>query len=258
MARDISVTSFIPAKGEHAILIGKTGSGKTSLAIWIMLRIPTAPIVIYDTKLEPKFTKLPASKVVITIEEMMEAAQDVTVDYVIVRPPETMLGEPAKLDDYLWRQYLSLPDTVAYLDEGAEFHTSGGSPFKGLLSLMARGRSKGITTIVSTQRPLKISRSIVSEMTKAYIFMMQDRRERQVLDNLIPEFSRLPLPKAHAFYFWETGLNTAVLYEPIQLDKAFVTGYTDEAATREGNGVDDASTAPADAPQVTATKHVWV
>lgn len=256
MPRDYD--SFIPLHGQRALIAGQTGSGKTAFATWLLVRIPTTPIVIYDTKIEPKFDRLPASKVVVTIPEMLEAHKDTTIDYIIVRPPELILGEPRQLDDYLWQHYLHMHDTVAYIDEGGEFHSRGGVPFKGLVALMARGRSKGITTILSTQRPVSIARNIISEATKAYIFLMQDKRDRMVLDNIIPGFSRLPLPARHAFYYWEQGMPTATLFRPVKLDQAFNLGYTD--ATLSGTTVDSSNgeASPTTDTTEAPTKHVWV
>lgn len=256
MARDYE--SFVPLHGQRALIAGQTGSGKTAFAIWLLVRIPTAPIVIYDTKGEPKFDRLPASKVVVTIDEMLEAAKDTTIDYIIVRPPEELLVKPARLDEYLWVHYRQLHNTVAYIDEGEEFH-SGSRALMGLRALMARGRSKGITTILSTQRPVGIERKIISEATKAYIFRLQDRRDREKIDNVIPEFSRLPLPSKHAFYYWEQGMRQAIEFEPIQLDKAFNLGYTDAplsgyTTSETSNVKPDDTTTVVDAP----TKHLWV
>lgn len=250
--------SFIPEHGERALIVGMTGSGKTGLELWLLVRIPTSPVVIYDTKIEPKFDKLPNSLVVETIPEMLEAYKDITKDYIIVRPPVEMLGEPAQLDEYLWSQYLHMQNSVAALDEGTTFHSRTGIPYKGLLSLMMRGRSKGITTIVCTQRPVGIARNILSEMSKAYIFHIQDKRNREVLDNVIPEFSKLPLPDKYQFYYWEIGMNTATLFRPIKLDPAFDTGYTDEAQGKASDSPDDSQTVTQTDKAELPTKHVWV
>lgn len=254
--------NFIPQHGERALIVGMTGSGKTGLELWLLLRIPTSPVVIYDTKIEPKFDKLPSNTVVETISEMLEAYKDVTKDYIIVRPPVEMLGEPQELDNYLWAQYLHMHDSVAALDEGTTFHSRSGFAYKGLLSMMMRGRSKGITTIVCTQRPVGIARNILSEMSKAYIFHIQDKRNREILDNVIPDFSKLPLPDKYAFYFWEMGMHTPTLFQPIKLDPAFDTGYTDQqsdkAGTNDGTTVSDAATTHTAEADALPTKHVWV
>lgn len=252
MAR--SPVSIIPQHGERAWIVGQTGGGKTALGLWLLVRIPTTPTFIYDTKVEPKFDKLPNNRSVVTIDDMREAYQDHTVDYIIVRPPVELLGEPSKLDEYLWTQYLEFPDTVAYLDEGATFHSRTGMPYKGIMALMMRGRSKGITTIISTQRPTRIAREILSEMQKAYIFYLQDRRNREVIDNVVPDFSDMPNPGKHEFYFWNQENNAVELFKPIRLDPAFDTGYTDVAKV----GTNETHDVNHDIPANPTTKHVWV
>lgn len=253
-----AVDSFIPRLGEKAFIAGQSGSGKTAFALWLMVRIPVAPIFIYDTKIEPKFDKLPNNTVITSIDEMQKAFEDVSIDYIIVRPPETLLGNPRELDEYLWYHYLHFHNTVAYIDEGNSFHTSTGHPFKGLNSLMQRGRSKGIMTIISSQRPVGISRSIRTEMTKAYIFYLQSRDDRKSIEDIIPDFSTLPVPRRHAFYYWETGMRNAVLFEPIKLDRAFDMGYTDVSAVEASNGSDETSTDNPKTAEKPPTKHVWV
>jgi hypothetical protein len=249
--------NFLPQPGERALIVGQTGGGKTVFALWLLVRLPATPAILYDTKIEPKFDQLPNSTVVQTIPEMREAAEDPRFDYVIVRPPVEMLGEPQKLDEYLWQQYLHLHGTICYIDEGGSFHARSGGAYKGLISLMMRGRSKGITTILSTQRPIRIDRTILSEMTKAYVFRIQDKRDREAIDNVIPEFSKLPIPKKHWLYFWEQDLERAILFEPVKLDAAFLTGYTDEVASGETspNKLDQTDQAD-DAPA--PSKHIWV
>jgi hypothetical protein len=257
VARDTEF-SFIPKPGEHALIVGKNGSGKTGLELWLMVRIPTAPVVIYDTKIEPKFDKLPANIVVETIEEMRKAYDDVRYDYIIVRPPVAILGKPEQLDEYLWEQYLHMPHSIAALDEGATFHSRTGFAYKGLISLMMRGRSKGLTTIICTQRPVSIARNILSEITKAYIFFIQDKRDKEKIDNVISNFSSLPPPKKFAFYYWETGMDTAILFEPIKLDPVFDTGYTDQAVGKaNGNDADTVSTSDSNT-DTHPSKHIWV
>lgn len=226
----MSRTSFIPGPGERACIIGQTGSGKTAFAIWLIQQIPDAPVIIYDIKLEPKFDLLIPNRVVSSIEEMIEAADDTTVDYVIVRPPEELLGEPKMLDEYLWFHYLKLHKSTAFLDETMTFQQNGKAG-RGLMSLLQRGRSKGITTIMCTQRPVRIDRACITESNKAYIFYLADKQDKKRIDDLIPNFSDLPKPPKHGFYFFESGDETPQLMAPIKLDQKMNTGYVDTATS---------------------------
>lgn len=245
--------SIIPEKGERAFIGGQTGSGKTGLAAWILIRIPFAPIFIYDTKDEPKFLKLPNSIVVTTMAEMKEQYDNPEIDYIIVRPPLDIIDEPKELDKYLLYHYHNFRNSTAYIDEAYTFHINGRAG-KGIVALYTRGRSRGITTILSSQRPKGIDRFCITESQKLYILRLADKDDRKRIQDLIPNFADLPLPPKHGFYFYITGEDSPELYKPVKLDAGLNTGYVDEHSDSEdmpnsaGNILD---TNP-------GTKHVWV
>jgi len=245
--------SFIPEVGERALIVGQTGSGKTAFATWLLERIPTSPIVIYDTKEEEKFPMLPRSVVVHSQRACDEALHDLSIDFVILRPPVEQQGEPEILDAYLWHHYQNYKGIVAYIDEGQTFH-KGGRAYKGLIALMARGRSRGITTILSTQRPVSISRSIISEAQKVYAFKLGDRRDRKILSEVVPNFDKIPLPPKHGFYFFESGQDAPTLFAPITLPAKYNSGYVD--ATVSDHGPKDGEHSPD--VQGPLTKHIWI
>ena len=247
MAR--SHSSFLPQEGERALIVGQTGSGKTAFAVWLLERIPQAPIVIYDTKDEEKFLQLPNSRLVHNQEQCTQAVDDVSVDYVIFRPSVEIQGEPEILDGYLWYHYQHYHNVPAYIDEGQTFH-KGGRAYKGLIALMARGRSRGITTILSTQRPVSISRSIISEAQKVYAFKLGDRRDRKILSEVVPNFDKEPLPPKHGFYYFESGEDAPTLFEPITLPAKYNSGYVDKAKADDGPDTGQ--------PEPAMTKHLWI
>lgn len=241
--------TFLPGRGERALIVGQTGSGKTAFCVWMMYRIPIAPIVIYDTKDEPKFKKLPNSRIVESPNEALAAYNDETIDYVIVRPPVELLGEPDKLDEYLFFHYTHFRDSVAYIDEAYTFHAHGRA-FKGLIALLSRGRSRGITTIISSQRPMMISRLCITEAQKVYAFRLSDRQDRKRLADIIPNFDDYKQPAKHGFYYFESGDDGAHLFRPVKLDRSLDTGYTDEPQSEQDSG--------SHLNQSPATKHIWV
>lgn len=241
--------SFLPDRGERALIVGQTGSGKTAFCVWMMMRIPYAPIIIYDTKDETKFQRLPDSKIVVTMQEVAEAYDDEELDYIIVQPPVELLGKPDLLDDYLWFHYQHLRDSVCYIDEATTFHNNGRA-YKGLIALLSRGRSRGITTIVSTQRPQGISRLCITEAQKLYIFRLGDRLDRKRLADVIPNFDDYKLPPKFGFYYFESGEDAPTMFKPVKLDRALDTGYTDVQPVPGEAG--------ASIHQSPVTKHIWV
>ncbi len=226
---------LIPKRGERGFVVGQTGSGKTAFSCWLLERIDFAPIFIYDSKEEPKFDALTPNRVVYDIESMDKAYDDPTLDYIIVRPPLSVTSDPEALDALLYHHYENYSDSVAYIDELLQFHKNGRAG-KGLQGLLTRGRSRGITTIMATQRPAWISLFAISEAQKFYLFFLSHEDDKKRLSKVIRDFDKLPDPPKHGFYFYEMGFGPPTKYGPIKLDKSQNVGYTDTDSVPEGLG----------------------
>ena len=174
-----SKTSIIPKKGERALLVGSTGCGKTAFACFLLERLESVPIIIYDTKEDDKFLTLPNSVVVTNNDQLDELINDPEIDYYIYRPELEVTVDPNALDELLLYHYNKYHNTVAYIDEAYQFHKSGRCG-QGLLGLLTRGRSRGITTIISTQRPSYISRFCISESQNFFIFRLNDLPDKKI------------------------------------------------------------------------------
>jgi hypothetical protein len=223
------MAQLLPERGERTLSIGQTGSGKTSFNVWLLDRLPRAPTVVYDTKEEPKFLTLPDSTVTSSAAETTEALDSGEADYVIFRPPDHLLDEPSALDEYLYFHYKNFPGVDAYIDEVYSFH-SGGRSFKGLHALLSRGRSKGISTLMSTQRPVFLSRFALTEAQHLYIFSLVHDDDRKTLNKMVPGFEskRLLKPRSHQFWHYDVANQKLRLYDPVTLTRGVDQGYTDD------------------------------
>jgi hypothetical protein len=238
---------LMPERGERSLIVGQTGSGKTAFACWLLKRLPDSPIVIYDIKDEGKFPALKDSIVVSTVEEITETIRKAEHDYIIVRPPAEIIGEPELLDEYLWNHYNNLHGVAAFVDEAPAFHRNGRA-YKGLMALLARGRSRGISTILAAQRPALISRFCITESQKLYCFYIGDGADKKRLSDIIPDFDDMPDPPEHGFYFFRAGSREVHKFGPIELDPELNTGYIDKTLDVEPV----AETAPA------KSRHDWI
>lgn len=222
--------NIVPRVGERGLIVGQTGSGKTLFARWLIQDYLPAGII-YDTKIEPKFTSLPESQVVGSWDELTKLWKKGDHRHLIFRPPVRDTLDPEILDGYLERHYLNFRHSLAYVDEVYQFHNNGRAG-PGLLSLLTRGRSRGITTVMSTQRPTGLSRFAWSESQRFYIFKLQDQRDRKTVESIVPNFSDLPIPpKFHAHYY-DFELETPIMLAPVKISANLAADYTDEAETR--------------------------
>jgi hypothetical protein len=185
-----------------------------------------SPIVIYDTKHEPKFLTMPNNRLVTNLADAHEAVDDPGVDYVVIRPEPHITADPALLDELLQYHEQNWRGTDAYIDEAYHFHR-GGRAGPGLIGLYTRGRSRGITTLASTQRPAWISGFMFSETRLFYVFRLTRRSDRKRVADFIEGFDDLPAPTGHQYYFYRDGAEPPQLMKPIPLTGEDDTGYTD-------------------------------
>jgi ABC-type oligopeptide transport system ATPase subunit len=218
-------SSPLPQEGERVITIGQTGSGKTTLNLQLLRLLPTSPTIIYDTKEEPKFETLENSRVVTRDRDIYDALADESVDYVIYRPHKNLLAEPELLDSLLDRHYEDFKGTACYIDELYSFHRNGRAG-RGLVALYTRGRSRGITTIASSQQPKWISKFSMSEAQLFYLFHLNIRDHRKTVSDSsgMPE---LPNPPKYHFYVYRIGDEFARLCKPVKMEGLKKWGYTD-------------------------------
>jgi hypothetical protein len=238
---------WLPLPGERAIVLGQTGSGKTVLNMHLLQHLQTTPVIIYDTKEEPKFESLPHSRVVFDDRDLADAVDDPSLDYIIHRPHIDLLPDWRALDELLTRHYYDFRGVDAYIDELTQFHGTAGSYGKGLNALYARGRSRGITLLGSSQRPARISQLALSESQHVFQFHLSKRSDRKK----VSDDTGAPLldnPPPYHFWHFRTDDPDAVpsLIAPVPLLPGMDASYTDVS--------------PADPePEPTADLgHVWI
>lgn len=231
---------LIPKRGHRVAIFGQTGSGKTAFAVWLLSRTPHGITIIFETKREPKFDYfLDENGVVVeTVEAAIKAKQNPDIDYIVVRPPVEVLSEPSELDLMLLKAYHGLKQNTIYIDELTMYH-SASQPGKGLIALLTRGRSEGITLIYSSQRPSGISMYALSEAQAFFLFKLQLPADRKRVDSFIVGFDKIARPVPHGFIYYDAESDKSYRYGPVTLDKKMQTGYVDlEVNATKGRGAE--------------------
>ena len=219
--------------GERGLLVGQTGSGKTAGAIW-QIAHTAQRVIICDTKGEPAFDSFPIREEetriqVATVADLKAALQDKRgAAYIILRPPPGALADMALMDAYLECAYRYGQGWMVFIDELYQWH-SGGRAGPGLIGLLTRGRSKGTSTLMATQRPSWVTRFALTEATRYYVYRLIDQADRKRLGEVIEGFSDTLNPPPFHWWYSHNG-DRAILMKPVPL--LYPGGYVPEPKSR--------------------------
>lgn len=214
--------------GQRGFLCGKTGSGKTEGGMFQVINTELWPRIIFDTKIEDKFFSLPSGSETLEVIEGLDNFQlfakeskkkmDEFPDYVLVRPTLHEYVEPEILDEYCRVVYENFGKCLFYIDEVANLHKNGRA-LPHLMNILCRGRSKGKTTLMGSQRPANISRSCLTEADKFYMYRLTDQRDKITLGNVVPDFEKSKTPPKWHFWFYDMADddNGMRLFKPVPL-----------------------------------------
>ncbi len=161
--------------GSRICVVGKSGSGKTNLTLFLAEHSPTAPVIIFNTKYDKSYRSLIRGKKDILKDLPLKIRND--QDFLLIEPPSSVVSDPDALDDMLV-SLLGSKNITVVIDESYMFHNRGQAG-PGLVGLLTRGRSQGQTTIAGTQRPAWVSRFLFSEATQGYFLSLQTVDDRK-------------------------------------------------------------------------------
>lgn len=233
---------------DRAILIGATGTGKTLLARFLV-EDPAQPFsVVYDTKglisspaLQKPQDRWLGHRVYTDFDLLIEDQKTKLLESprVIYRPPVSEERDKGAQDDFFWWVY-DRWHTRLYVDEAYSI-LGGTNPSDALQACLSRGRERGISTIISTQRPARIPVITMSESEHIYVFRLNAKRDRETAGELIDVDPRAFHPselKDHQFYYFNgrVGQPSGVLTLDISAHKHTHTfGGDEDARQRAGH-----------------------
>lgn len=161
-------------QGEHVVIVGDTGSGKTYLESKILpLR---DHVIVLRTK--PDDVKFAGFHKVDTVDKLGNIKYN---KYLLTPKYDLQQFQLAKAMDLAWREggWTIAIDETYYATEILRL----GRPINKLLT---QGRSKHITIVCGMQRPAWISRFALSQATHAFIFRCEGRDLTTLSQSLSP------------------------------------------------------------------------
>lgn len=164
---------LVMGRDDRATIIGATGTGKTTLARFLIEDKNKKCSVVYDNKPSDAIALWRSTQ---TVYQNFDSFADADEERLIYRPPvaETL---DIELQDRFFAEIYRRKFTRLYIDEASALK-GGVNPSYHLQACLCRGRERGIGVITGTQRPHRVPLILMSEAEHFYIFrlnMMQDR-----------------------------------------------------------------------------------
>ncbi len=201
----MNLDTLIPKLGSRSLLAGKTGTGKTTLARFILSdlhykqRVPS--IVIIDPKGTFKFDGM-------IIDAVEEAQTNQAEPVLIYRPnPDNSVKDDVDAYDRLLKWIYRRGNTVLYIDEAYALAPDGITYPNAIRPLYTRGREFGVTVIAATQRPVHIPRVMYTEAEYFYCFALNAKSDRERIAEMIGEEAKQS-PEGYAFWHYSPDVNT--------------------------------------------------
>ena len=191
--------------GQRLLIAGRTGSGKSHFARWVARQMPGG--IILDPKADDLWLGLPEARIVTSYTVPPELGEPGSgMRWAILRPAPEDLDEAAQRYDGTLAQIVSgWRNMTVVADELYTLHVSG-RPGPGLVALLTRGRSLGLSAILATQRPAWISRFCLSEADALAGFALNLSDDRRALYSITGKrqfLDRLP-PREFLWYIFST------------------------------------------------------
>lgn len=199
----------LPGLTHRTAVLGRTGSGKTRLAVWLLSHAPfdKQPYVVLDYKLEGLFQQTDRIKEI----GLNEVPKHPGV--YIIRPLPT---DDVAVENWLWKAH-QRERVGLYVDEGYGIDAKS----EALRAVLTQGRSKRLPVIFISQRPSWISRFVLSEADFFAVFQLNDRFDRQRVGALVPSERmnlETTLPPFHSWWY-DVGKDNVMVMKPVPDDQ---------------------------------------
>ncbi len=182
-------------EGERASIVGKTGSGKTVLARYMLRGIRR--LVVLDPK--PALGKWGLEEWNSDTRKRLAEGEDVRVRVVLEAG-----ADPRRFWEDVLREVYQAAYLTLYIDEGYGV-VSGSQPGEWLQAVWTRGREFEITAIAATQRPRRIPLILLSEAEHFFVFRLLLEADREYMADIIGPDVAERMPDEHGFYYFHAN-----------------------------------------------------
>lgn len=203
----------LPNDKQKSVIVGKTGSGKTVAGIWQLSKRSwdRMPWVILDTKRDELINAIPGTEE-ISIYDSIPTKPGLYIAHPLPDELEAM-------ENFQWKLW-EKEHVGIFIDEGYMIGKS-----KAFNALLTQGRSKIIPMIILSQRPVWISRFVMSETDFVQAFWLNDERDRDTVGGFLPADMHRRLPPYHSVWY-DVGADKVTILGPTPNSKAILESFS--------------------------------
>lgn len=172
-----------PKNSQRVSIVGRTGSGKTQFAAWLLSQAPfdKQPYVIIDYKYDDLLNSIDNIKEIGVNEKVKHPGLYIT---------HPQPGDEDGIENFLWKVW-NQERVGLYIDEGYMIPKNS----QAFTSILTQGRSKKIPIITLTQRPTFVNRFVFSESDYFGVFHLNDKRDHKTIEGFSPIDNEVRTPE---------------------------------------------------------------
>lgn len=203
--------------GERCLVVGKTGSGKTTTINYLIEKRQVEPVIVMDMKIDSAFDSLATREKGKVFNELPRgnfSKRWSGSPFFVVRPSAIEASDVGTLDDWLFEVAESSRNTLFVIDEGYMLHNEGRAG-KGIVSLLTRGRSRGNGAIIGSQRPRWLSKFCLTEAEHYFCMMLKNEDDRKIMAQVMG-MDKIPVfPRFRGIYAGPEGIKPFRVEKPL-------------------------------------------
>lgn len=166
-------SQLIPQRTDRIVLLGMTGSGKTTLARYLLNSRKYRVVADYKGRID-----WPEYRLCRSLKELTKRREPS-----LLYRPNYAESMDADACNRFWEWIYQRGGTTAYADEVSAFTSGDVYPFF-YGACLVRGRELGIEVWSGTQRPTKIPQVVLSESEHAYVSRLRLPQDRERVEAL--------------------------------------------------------------------------
>lgn len=211
----------LPTIEERVLILGSTGSGKTTFATWLLSHAPfhKIPYFIVDYKRDKLIGSIDRKREI----DFNELPKQPGIYHLKPNPVE----DDDLIEDWLLRIWRKT-NVGLYIDEALELPSRKSGAFRRILT---QGRSLHIPAIYSSQRPVDLNRFAFSEASHVSVFNLSDDRDRKKVTEYVPIDVDAALPEYHSYWYTIKSKQKLALL-PVQSEDTILERFYTRLAPR--------------------------